>query len=36
MDRPKQRLIDSAVKILDDEVSSNIENAKEKLPKDAP
>ena len=35
MDRPKQRLIDSAVKILDDEVASNIENAKEQLPKDA-
>ena len=35
MDRPKQRLIDSAVKIFDDEVASNIENAKEKLPKDA-
>ena len=33
MDRPKQRLIDSAVKILDDEVASNIENAKEQLPK---
>ena len=35
MDRHKQRLIDSAVKILDDEVASNIENAKEQLPKDA-
>ena len=35
MDRPKQRLIDSAVKILDDEVASNIENAKEQLPKHA-
>lgn len=33
MDRNKQRLIDSAVKILDDEVASNIENAKEQLPK---
>jgi hypothetical protein len=31
MDRHKQRLIDSAVKILDDEVSSNIENAIEQL-----
>ena len=35
MDRHKQRLIDSAVKILDDEVASNIENAKDQLPKDA-
>ena len=34
MDRHKQRLIDSAVKILDDEVALNINNAKEQLPKD--
>jgi hypothetical protein len=35
MDRHKQKLIDSAVKILDDEVALNINNAKEQLPKEA-
>lgn len=35
MEQYKQKLIDSTVKILDDEVALNINNAKEQLPKEA-